>query len=107
MAHALDTAIQVLMSELHHEFTEAAEDFLTGERITEEKYLELLDDGNFEYDHPDGEWKIRFTPDHKVSAELKRHVEPFSNYQWYFQTPALNELIVIDVTEWMENRVGV
>jgi len=103
----LDTLIQDLMYELGYQFNIIGNDFLVSERVTENKYLELIDDGNFEWTHPDGVWKIRFTSDHKVSAERKKSVVPFSKYNWYFQVPALNELIVIDVTEWMEGQVGV
>jgi len=96
----LTDTLHTLTRELDRELNNIVGDFIVGERFTLDDYVTNLDEGQFNWEHPDSLWKIRFTPDHKVYAEYSGYTP--TNYSWYFVPPILTELIVLDITEFLE-----
>lgn len=101
MPESVTTALIELMDLLNHQLNVVVGDFIVSERVTPEKYLSLLDEGTFEWNHPDEPWSIEFTSTHMVKAVYRPDIP--DTYKWY---SVLNRMIVLDISEMLEDQVG-
>lgn len=101
MEPTVQSLIADLMEALNKDLNLVIGDFIVSERMSPEKYLSLLDEGEFEWEHPSEPWKIEFTKEHMVKATYTPGLP--DSYKWY---SILNRSIIIDISEMVEDQVG-